>query len=124
MPPDPEGRGARIERRRDPERYEILGDLRGEVMVFQPMTIKGLSRGGAELDTSLPLQLNSLHDFRLTLGDQSVIVKGRVEHCSISDVDQETVTYRSGIEFVELPERVTAAIAAFIDAIRDGRRAL
>lgn len=124
MPPEPEGRGARAERRGDPERYEILGDLHGEVMVFQPMTIKGLSRGGAELDTAFPLQLNSLHDFRLTLGEQSVVVKGRVAHCSISDVDQEAVTYRSGIEFVELPERVAAAIAAFIDAIRDGRRAL
>ena len=53
-----------------------------------------------------------------------MIVKGRVAHCSISDVDQELVTYRSGIEFVEPSERVLEVIAGFIDAIKDGRRAI
>ena len=75
-------------------------------MVFQPMAIKEISRGGAQVETGFPLQLDSLHDFRLTLGDRSVVVKGRVVHCSISDVDQEIVLYRSGIEFIEPSERV------------------
>jgi hypothetical protein len=118
-PPVPAGRS----NKRDTDRVQILGELHGEVMVFQPMAVHGLSRGGAEIDTAFPLQLNSLHDLRLTLGDQSVVVKGRVAHCSISDVDQESVTYRSGMEFVELPVRVASAIGAFIEAIRDGRRA-
>src|SRR5258708_37943553 len=108
---------------RDTERIEILGELHGEVMVFQPTTIKELSRGGAQMETALPLQLDSLHEFRLTLGDRSVVVKGRVAHCSISEVDQELVTYRSGIEFIELSERVFEVIADFIDAIKAGRRA-
>ena len=100
------------------ERIEILGELHGEVMVFQPMAIKEISRGGAQVETGFPLQLDSLHDFRLTLGDRSVVVKGRVAHCSISDVDQEIVLYRSGIEFVEPSERVAGVIASFIDASR------
>ena len=110
--------------KRDAERIQILGELHGEVMVFQPMTIREISRGGAQIETSLPLQLDSLHDFRLTLGERSVIVKGRVAHCSISDVDQELVTYRSGIDFVEPSERVLEAVSGFIDAIKDGRRAI
>jgi len=110
--------------KRDSERIQILGELHGEVMVFQPMTIREISRGGAQVETAIPLQLDSLHDFRLTLGDRSVIVKGRVAHCSISDVDQELVTYRSGIEFVEPPERFVEVISGFIDAIKDGRRAI
>ncbi len=109
---------------RDAERIQILGDLHGEVMVFQPMTIREMSRGGAQVETGFPLQLDSLHEFRLTLGDRSVVVKGRVAHCSISDVDQEIVTYRSGVEFVEPADRVHSAISGFIDAIKDGRRAL
>ena len=32
--------------------------------------------------------------------------------------------YRAGIEFIEPSERVAAAIADFIDAVTDGRRAL
>ena len=110
--------------KRDTERIQILGELHGEVMVFQPMTIKEMARGGVQVETGFPLQLDSLHEFRLTLGDRSVVVKGRVAHCSISDVDQEIVLYRSGIEFVEPSERVFAVISDFITAIQDGRRAL
>jgi hypothetical protein len=110
--------------KRDTERIQILGELHGEVMVFQHMTIREISMTGAQVETALSLQLDSLHDFRLTLGDRSVIVKGRVAHCSISDVDQELVTYRSGIEFVEPSERVLEVIAGFLHAIRDGRRAI
>jgi PilZ domain len=106
------------------ERIQILGELQGEVMVFQPMAITEISRGGAQVETTFPLQLDSLHELRLTLGDRSVIVKARVAHCSISDVDQELVTYRSGVEFIEPSERVFSVISGFIDAIKDGRRAL
>ncbi len=109
---------------RDAERVQILGELHGEIMVFQPMAIKEISRGGAQVETAFPLHLDSLHELRLTLGDRSVVVKGRVVHCSISDVEQEVVTYRSGFEFVEPAERVAAAIAEFLNAIRDGRRAI
>ena len=110
--------------KRDRERVQILGELHGEVMVFQPVAIKEISRGGAQVETVFPLQLDSLHDFRLTLGDRSVVVKGRVAHCRISDVEQELVMYRSGIEFIEPSERVYAVIAEFIEAIKDGRRAI
>ena len=112
------------ENKRDTQRLEILGDLRGEVMVFQPMAIKEISRGGAQIETSFPLHLDSLHDFRLTLGDRSVVVKGRVVHCSITDVEEEMVVYRAGIEFIEPPERIASAIGDFIDAVTTGRRAL
>ncbi len=112
------------EDKRDSERIEILGELHGEVMVFEPMSIKELSVGGAQIETGYPLQLDSLHDFRLTLGDRSIIVKGRVAHCSIADMDQEVVLYRSGIQFIEPSDRVYIVIREFIDAIRAGRRAL
>jgi hypothetical protein len=108
--------------KRDRERVEILGELHGEVMVFQPLSIKEISRGGCLVETSFPLHLNSLHDIRLTLGDQSVVLKGRVAHCRISDVEQEIVHYRSGMEFIEPSERIRGVIAEFIAAIRAGRR--
>jgi hypothetical protein len=114
----------RTEDKRDTERVQILGELRGEVTVFQPMAIREISRGGAQVETGFPLQLDSLHDFRLTLGDRSVVIKGRVAHCSICDVEHELVLYRSGIEFVEPLERVAAAVNEFLEAIQTGRRAL
>ena len=110
--------------KRDTDRVPILGELHGEIMVFEPMAIKEISRGGAQIETRFPLQLNSLHEFRLSLGDRFVVVKGRVAHCSITDVEHELVLYRSGIEFIEPSERVAAVIADFIHAITTGRRAL
>ena len=112
------------ESKRDGERIQILGELHGEVMVFEQMAIREISRGGAQVETAFRLQLDSLHELRLTLGDRSIVVKGRVVHCSISDVDQELVTYRSGIEFIELSDRLDSVITGFIEAIKDGRRAV
>src|ERR1700704_86493 len=112
------------EDKREGERINILGELHGEVMVYQPTSIKEISRGGAQIETSFPLQLDSLHEFRFTLGERSVVVKGRVAHCSISDVEQEIVIYRSGVEFIEPPDRVSSVITDFIDAVVTGRRAL
>lgn len=86
-------------------------------MVYQPTGIRQMSHGGMQVETSFPLQLDSLHDFRLTLGDRSVVVKGRVAHSSICDVDQDNITYRSGIEFIEPSERVSEAIQHFVDEL-------
>ena len=110
--------------KRDTDRVPILGELHGEIMVFEPMAIKEISRGGALIETRFPLQLNSLHDLRLTLGDRSVVVKGRVAHCRITDVDQDVVMYRSGMEFIEPSERVQDVILDFLESIKAGRRAL
>ena len=108
---------------REAERIRILGELRGDVMVFQPMTIREISRTGAQLETAFPLQLDSLHQFRLELGSRSIVVNGRVVHCSISDVDQEVVVYCTGVEFIERTERVDAVLDEFISELKQGRQA-
>ena len=99
---------------------EILGDLHGEVMVYQPMAVREISHGGALIESSFPLQLDSLHDVRLELGDDSVVVKGRVVHCSIADMDREFVAYRSGLEFIQPSAGVRDVIAGFIAAVKAG----
>ena len=86
-------------------------------MLFQPADVCQVSHGGMQVDTTFPLQLDSLHDFRLTLGEVSLVVKGRIAHSSISDVDQDIVLYRSGVEFIEPSDRIADAIAHFVDAL-------
>ena len=112
------------ERRRSP-RIELLGQLHGRVVAYDvSVVVRNVSLGGMSLESAFPFTVGVVHAFRLTLGDRSLIVKGRVAHCSISDVDQELVTYRSGIQFVEPSERVIEVISGFIEAIKDGRRAI
>jgi hypothetical protein len=107
--------------KRDRERVPLEGDVRGEVMVFQPMTIRDISMDGAQIETAFALQLGSLHDFRFSLGDRSVLVKGRIAHCHIGQLTDVTALYRTGVEFVTLTEHARMAIADFVLAARYAR---
>ncbi len=98
-------------------RIEILGELQGEVMVYEPMTITDLSRTGARIETTFPLRIDSLHDFRLVLGSRSIIVKARIVYAHVCDVEDRATLYRAGIEFVQPSARVAEAIAEFVDDI-------
>jgi hypothetical protein len=110
------------ENRRETERIQILGALPGDATVHQSINVKELSRSGAQIETTFPLQLNSLHEFRLALGSQSVIVRGRVVHCSIQDIDPDSVIYRAGVEFIDMPRWVADALEQFLDAVKTGRQ--
>jgi len=107
--------------KRDRERVPLEGQVRGEVMVFQPMTILDISIGGAQIETAFALQLDSLHDFRLSLGDRSVVVKGRIAHCHIGELTDVAAFYRTGVEFVELLDHARNAITDFVLATKHAR---
>jgi PilZ domain-containing protein len=107
--------------RREEERFSVLGSLDGEVMVFLPMAITEIARGGVQVETPFAFQIDSIHELRLALGDRPIVVKGRVTHCSIVDVEQEFVRYRSGLEFVDVPPRLDEAIGSFVDAMKGER---
>jgi hypothetical protein len=87
-------------------------------MVYQPMVLAEVSRAGALVETAFPLQIDSLHDFRFVLGDRSIVVKGRVVHAHVSNVENAATIYRSGIEFVEPSDRVVEAIGEFMDEVQ------
>ncbi len=109
------------DRKRDSERVPIPGQVAGEITVFQPMTILDISDRGVQIETTFPLHLDSLHDFRLSLGDRSVVVKGRIAHCQIGDLMEGVVHYRTGVEFVELPGHASDAIREFVEVQRIAR---
>jgi hypothetical protein len=103
--------------KRDDERVPVER-VEGEVMVFQPMTVLDISPAGAQIETGFALQLDSVHDFRLTLGNRSVIVKGRIAHCHIGQLTETAALYRSGVEFVDLTEHARDAIGDFVVAMK------
>ena len=109
--------------RRDFERLAILGNLPGEIRVYQPMAVREIGLRGAAIETTFPLHLDSLHDLRLTLANHSVVLKGRIVHSRVIDVDQEAVVYRSGLEFVDVAEHVTTALIEFLTELKAQRSA-
>ena len=104
--------------KRTHERIDLLGLLRGEVMAFQPIAVRQISRGGMRIEARAALQLDSLHEFRLTIGEQSVVVKGRIVHSHIREVAQELVTYETGVEFVDLSTHAESVIANVVELLR------
>ena len=83
-------------------------------MVFEPMTIVNIGNAGVEIETPFPLQLDSLHQFRLSLGDLTVVVQGRIAHGHVGELRPEVAVYRSGVEFVELSDHAVRAIRSFV----------
>jgi hypothetical protein len=107
--------------RRHEERVEILGEMPGSATVRQTVSVKELSLHGASVEITHALQLNSLHVFKFMLGDEAVVVSGRVAHIHIEDVDPDSIIYRAGIQFVDVPQRVSERIASFLEAVKAGR---
>jgi PilZ domain-containing protein len=103
------------DRKRDVERVIVPGEVTGEVSVYQALTIMNLSDRGAQVETSFPLLLGSLHDFRFSLNGLSVIVKGRIVHSQIGGLDGGAILYRTGVELVEVSEHALAAIRTFVE---------
>lgn len=107
--------------KRDRERVPLEGELKGEVMVFQPMTILDISVAGTQIETTFALQIDSVHDFRLSLGGRSIVVKGRIAHCHIGELTDISALYRTGVEFVDLSDAARGAIGDFVLATRYSR---
>jgi hypothetical protein len=112
-----------VDDNRNSPRVDLSGVIRGDVLIPQPALVTQISRTGMQVETSFPLQLESLHEFRLTLGGHSLVVKGRIAHSRISDVDRDTVIYVSGVEFVETSQAVAVEIAEYVELILQRRLA-
>jgi hypothetical protein len=109
------------EEKRDNQRVPVPVQVTGEVMTFLPMTILDVSEQGAQIETAVLLHPEGLHEFRISLGSRSVIVKGRIVHCQIGELRDGAVIYRSGVEFVELSPHAQIAIEVFVEAQRAAR---
>jgi len=109
--------------KRQAPRTEILGRLSGEVSVPAPMVVRDISRTGAQIECAFPLILDSAHEIRLHLGDDSVVVKARVVRCQIADLGRDLVRYVAGVEFVELTPHADAAIEAYLERVARDRDA-
>ena len=102
-------------KQRQRPRIPLPNGLSGEVTVYRPLQVSDLSEHGARVETPEPLRVNSIRAFRLNLGDQTVVLKGRVCHASVRTLDDDLVVYTSGVEFLDVPDAARQAIERFID---------
>jgi len=92
--------GIAMDRRRN-TRVSILGKLRGrEVTLDVTVKVTEISLGGMGIETDIPLSVDAVHTFQVTLADNSVVhLKGQVKHCHPLSDDPER--FLSGIQFID-----------------------
>ncbi|MGQ0737257.1 MAG: PilZ domain-containing protein [Acidobacteriota bacterium] len=87
--------------RRNNPRVRILGRLHGRAIALEvPVTVTEISLGGMGIQTDAPFPTGAVHEFELTLGDESVVtLRGKVVHCQ--KVPGEAGGFLSGVQFTD-----------------------
>jgi hypothetical protein len=118
MVPSASPQPARASRRRD-IRIQILGQLYGQVVALDlPLAVQNLGAGGFAVDSPIPFQTGTMHQFQFTLDDgRTVKLDARAVHCLRVRVAGGSARYLVGLEFVRPSE--DSAAAAAIDALLD-----
>jgi hypothetical protein len=99
----------RIGDRRGKPRFEIVGDLWGSVDVSATLTVVNLGRGGALLESSVPLVPEAVRAVLVVTDEESHRVTLRVRH-STPDAQTGRRRYLTGVEFLD----VTPALDQFL----------
>lgn len=108
-----------IDRRRAP-RIEILGRMHGHVVSLGvPVTVREISLGGLSMDTPFSFPVGAIHEFSLTLGDESAVqLRGRVVYCREGKAPDGSTLYVSGVAFVEDEPEAEGGVGDLIDKIK------
>ena len=90
------------DRRRSP-RVEMLGRMQGRTVALGlQVRVREISLGGMSVETAQPLEVGSIHQFSLTLGDGATIqLTGRVLRTAQVTPEGAEAFFVSGIQFVE-----------------------
>jgi hypothetical protein len=105
----------RLGDRRGELRFEIIGQLWGSLEVVEHLPLRNIGRGGALVESRLPLSSDTLHGVRLLLGKEPDDVQVRVRHVTpIREAAGER--FLIGLEFVNPPlgtvEQIDRIVAA------------
>ena len=106
------------ERRRAP-RVDLVGQIRGELVSKDvPIRVREISIGGLSMETAEPFEVNSRHEFLLTLGDGAgVSVVGRVAYCRVEDRPGGKV-FISGIQFLDEDPSTVSDVSGLVKNVR------
>lgn len=101
----------RVTDRRTSLRFEIFGRLRGSLATTQPVRLHDISPGGALVELSFALPVDSQHSVQLASDGQVATVEARVRHVRPSF---EVGRFLVGLEFTG-PEHALQALGPVAD---------
>ena len=110
----------RIGDRRSKPRFEIVGDLWGSIDATASLLVQNLGRGGALLESPLPLAPESVHWVTALAEDQPHLVQIRVRHSRAVALPAGPPRFLIGVEFVTLSPGIEEAIVRYLDMANGG----
>jgi len=90
----------RLGDRRTDLRFEIIGQLWGSLETVEQLSLRNLARGGALVESRMPLNQEMIRAVRLAFGDQTSDIQVKVRHVTSEQVAGGE-RYLVGLEFVE-----------------------
>ncbi len=101
------------DRRRSP-RIELLSRLHGRsVSLDLPVRVVQLSLGGMAIETTVPFPVGAVHQFRLTLGDDSTTeLTGTVMHSRNTAPADAAPVFTTGVQFIDGEADESSAVAS------------
>jgi hypothetical protein len=98
-----EGTLAALDDRRQAPRFELLDRLHGHIVsVAEPVRVREVSLGGLSFESSISFPVGAVHEFRLTLGDDStVLLRGRVVRCLQHQLADGAARFVTGVQFLD-----------------------
>jgi hypothetical protein len=94
----------RLGDRRSDLRFEIIGQLWGSLDAVEPLPLRNVSRGGALVESRLPLPSDAVHGVRLAYNARTTALQARVRHVTPIYGPAGNERYLIGLEFVEVHE--------------------
>jgi hypothetical protein len=80
-----------------------MGRLHGRIASLDvDVVVREISLGGLSMETPIQFADGAIHEFRLTLGDDSaVLLRGQVVHCHPMERADGSIAYVSGVRFLD-----------------------
>jgi hypothetical protein len=108
-------------------RLDIVGEATGMLDALEPLSVRGLSLERMLIESPNPLEVGSIHEFRLVQGTTSVEVRAAVRQVSPLRQPSAEGYFLVDLEFLDLDTRSSLALEAWLNgtpARRQQRRIL
>lgn len=105
----------RLGDRRGRPRFEIVGDLWGTLDTVIGMPLLSVGRGGALVQSSVPLTPQSVHHVAVTCEGQQTPASVQVRHVRPVAAPEGGDYYLIGLEFLSMPSALLAQIEVWMN---------
>jgi hypothetical protein len=106
----------RLADRRGRPRFELVGELWGTMETVISMPLLNVSRGGALIESAMPLGSDSEHDVAISCDGAAVPARIRVRHTRAERDGEGRFRYFIGVEFVSMDASLGPQIDRWLQA--------